>query len=155
MFSWFLQPTDTKSNIQSKVSLEELSYWLQRKKEGMVVNVITIITFVCSPLICKTSVLIVGEELPILLQQEPKSLAQGSATVLRGLLDPMLQGDKSTHSPPFPALSAIRDNPRSTEQSGAFLDNGQVLTLPFLDFPAGEKSATALWRLSERLIDGI
>lgn len=35
---------------------------------------------------------IVGEDLPILLQQAPKSLAQGSATVLRGLLDPILAG---------------------------------------------------------------
>ncbi|KAJ6026676.1 hypothetical protein N7499_004774 [Penicillium canescens] len=33
-----------------------------------------------------------GEDLPILLQQAPKSLAQGSATVLRGLLDPALEG---------------------------------------------------------------
>ncbi|KAJ5591805.1 uncharacterized protein N7459_002174 [Penicillium hispanicum] len=97
-------PGNTKTNIQTKVSQDEVSSWLQRKKEA-------------------------GEDLPILLQQEPKSLAQGSATVLRGLLDPILE-----------------------EQSGAFLDNSQVLTLPSLDFPAGEESATALWRLSDKLI---
>ena len=33
-----------------------------------------------------------GEDLPILLQQAPKSLAQGSTTVLRALLDPTLGG---------------------------------------------------------------
>jgi hypothetical protein len=33
-----------------------------------------------------------GEDIPVLLQQAPKSLGQGSATVLRGLLDPELEG---------------------------------------------------------------
>lgn len=34
-----------------------------------------------------------GEDIPVLLQQAPKSLGQGSATVLRGLLDPELEGE--------------------------------------------------------------
>lgn len=34
-----------------------------------------------------------GEDIPVLLQQAPKSLSQGSATVLRGLLDPDLEGE--------------------------------------------------------------
>ena len=38
------------------------------------------------------------------------------------------------------------------DQSGAFLDNNQVLTLPHVEFPAGEASATALWRRSEELV---
>ncbi|CAL5867794.1 uncharacterized protein PFLUO_LOCUS2015 [Penicillium psychrofluorescens] len=97
-------PGNTKTNIQTYVSPEEVSSWLQRKKDA-------------------------GEDLPILLQQAPKSQAQGSATILRGLLDPILGG-----------------------QSGAFLDNSQVLTLPRIDFPAGEASATALWRRSEQLV---
>ncbi|KAJ5626089.1 hypothetical protein N7510_002398 [Penicillium lagena] len=97
-------PGNTKTNIQTYVSPEEVSSWLQRKK-------------------------VASEDLPILLQQAPKSQAQGSATILRGLLDPIL-GD----------------------QSGAFLDNNQVLTLPQIDFPAGEASATALWRRSEELV---
>lgn len=37
-----------------------------------------------------------GEDLPVLLQQAPKSLAEGSATVLRGLLDPELEGEINT-----------------------------------------------------------
>jgi hypothetical protein len=37
-----------------------------------------------------------GEDIPVLLQQAPKSLGQGSATVLRGLLDPELEG-KDNH----------------------------------------------------------
>lgn len=39
------------------------------------------------------------------------------------------------------------------EQSGAFLDNCQVLTLPYLDFPIGEESATALWKQSEVFVE--
>lgn len=39
---------------------------------------------------------VASEDLPVLLQQAPKSLAQGSATVLRGLLDPALEG-KTNH----------------------------------------------------------
>ncbi|KAJ5818237.1 hypothetical protein N7474_003828 [Penicillium riverlandense] len=97
-------PGNTKTNIQTYVSPEEVSSWLQKKKDA-------------------------GEDLPILLQQVPKSQAQGSATILRGLLDPIL-GD----------------------QSGAFLDNNQVLTLPQIDFPVGEASATALWTRSEELV---
>jgi hypothetical protein len=41
----------------------------------------------------KLSLFIAGEEIPMFLQQAPKSLAQGSATVLRGLLDPGLEGE--------------------------------------------------------------
>ncbi|KAJ5097611.1 Oxidoreductase short-chain dehydrogenase/reductase family [Penicillium angulare] len=59
--------TDTKTNFQTYVSSDEVCEWLQRKKDE-------------------------GQELPILLQQAPKSLAQASATVLRGLLDPTLSG---------------------------------------------------------------
>lgn len=33
-----------------------------------------------------------GQEQPLLLQQVPKSLPQASATVLRALLDPILEG---------------------------------------------------------------
>ncbi|KAJ5218249.1 uncharacterized protein N7498_000348 [Penicillium cinerascens] len=60
-------PGNTKNNIQTYVSTDEVASWLQRKKEA-------------------------GEDLPILLQQAPKSMTQGSATVLRGLLDPDLEG---------------------------------------------------------------
>lgn len=37
-------------------------------------------------------------------------------------------------------------------QSGAFLDHCQTPQLPHLDFPAGEKSAEALWRRSQELL---
>ncbi|KAJ5971172.1 Major facilitator superfamily domain general substrate transporter [Penicillium vulpinum] len=60
-------PGNTKTNIQTYVAMEEIKSWLQRKKE-------------------------LGEDIPVLLQQAPKSLGQGSATVLRGLLDPDLEG---------------------------------------------------------------
>jgi hypothetical protein len=40
-----------------------------------------------------------------------------------------------------------------SEQSGAFLDNCEVLTLPYLDFPFGEESATALWKQSEVYVE--
>ncbi|CAG8369988.1 unnamed protein product [Penicillium salamii] len=72
------------------------------------------------------NILSAGEDIPVLLQQAPKSLAQGSATILRGLLDPDLE-----------------------EQSGSFLDHCQTLTLPHLDFPAGQDSAAALWERSQ------
>ncbi|KAJ6086877.1 hypothetical protein N7467_005791 [Penicillium canescens] len=98
-------PGNTKTNVQTYVAWEEISSWLQLRKEA-------------------------GEDLPILLQQAPKSLAQGSATVLRGLLDPDLE-----------------------ESSGAFLDHCQAVTLPYLDFPAGEESAEALWRRSQELVE--
>ncbi|KAJ5157629.1 uncharacterized protein N7482_008729 [Penicillium canariense] len=96
---------NTKTNVQTYVSPEDVASWLQRKKEA-------------------------GEDLPILLQQAPKSQSQANATILRGLLDPML-----------------------AEQSGAFLDNCEVLPLPYLEFPAGEESATALWKQSEVFIE--
>ncbi|KAJ5355286.1 uncharacterized protein N7496_012498 [Penicillium cataractarum] len=98
-------PGNTKTNVQTYVSPEDIASWLQRKKEA-------------------------GEDLPILLQQAPKSLSQASATIIRGLLDPML-----------------------AEQSGAFLDNCKVLTLPHLDFPMGQESAIALWKQSEVFIE--
>ncbi|KAJ5455751.1 uncharacterized protein N7458_004015 [Penicillium daleae] len=98
-------PGNTKTNVQTYVSPEEVASWLQRKKEA-------------------------GEDLPILLQQAPKSQSQASATIIRGLLDPIL-----------------------AEQSGAFLDNCEVLTLPYLDFPAGEETATALWKQSEAFVE--
>lgn len=37
-------------------------------------------------------------------------------------------------------------------QSGAFLDNCQVRSLPNIDFPAGEESAKQLWKRSEELV---
>ncbi|CAI7590937.1 unnamed protein product [Penicillium bialowiezense] len=61
-------PGNTKTNIQTYVTMEQIETWLQRKK-------------------------IAGEDIPVLLQQAPKSLSQGSATVLRGLLDPDLEGE--------------------------------------------------------------
>ncbi|KAJ5664725.1 hypothetical protein N7462_011538 [Penicillium macrosclerotiorum] len=103
--SFSVNPGNTKTNVQTYVTPEVVESWLQCKKD-------------------------VGEELPILLQQAPKSQSQASASVLRGLLDPTLE-----------------------EKSGAFLDNCQVLPLPHLDFPAGTESAAALWKLSEELVD--
>ncbi|CAG8926392.1 unnamed protein product [Penicillium salamii] len=94
-------PGNTKTNIQTYVTREQIDTWLERKK-------------------------IAGEDIPVLLQQAPKSLAQGSATILRGLLDPDLE-----------------------EQSGSFLDHCQTSPLPHLDFPAGEDSAAALWERSQ------
>jgi len=35
----------------------------------------------------------VGEDLPLLLQQAPKSASQGIATILRALLDPDISGE--------------------------------------------------------------
>ena len=43
----------------------------------------------------------------------------------------------------------------SVEQSGAFLDNTEVVALPRMDFPAGVESAAALWKLSEGYISAI
>ncbi|OQE56679.1 hypothetical protein PENNAL_c0409G06217 [Penicillium nalgiovense] len=98
-------PGNIKNDIQTYVTMEQINEWLDRKK-------------------------IAGEEIPMFLQQAPKSLAQGSATVLRGLLDPDLE-----------------------YEPGAFLSDCQAHKLPHLDFPAGEKSATALWRRSEELLE--
>ncbi|KAJ5816945.1 Short-chain dehydrogenase/reductase SDR [Penicillium robsamsonii] len=105
------KPGNTKTNIQTYVSMEDIKTWLQRKKEA-------------------------GEDIPVLLQQAPKSLGQGSATVLRGLLDPELEGKKTMRF-----------------QSGAFLDHCQTPQLPHLDFPMGEESAEALWRRSQELVE--
>ncbi|KAF4273324.1 hypothetical protein KXV95_006588 [Aspergillus fumigatus] len=71
----------------------------------------------------------VGEDLPLLLQQAPKSASQGIATILRALLDPDI-----------------------SERSGAYLDNCQILALPKIDFPAGEENGRALWTQSEQLV---
>lgn len=90
--------------------------------------------------------------MPILLQQAPKSLAQASATVLRGLLDPTLNGKFVPSPPPVKWSQQLTSE---AEQSGAFLDNGHVLALPYMDFPQGEDSAAALWQLSEKLVAGI
>ncbi|KAJ5767055.1 uncharacterized protein N7511_004671 [Penicillium nucicola] len=98
-------PGNTKTNIQTYVTMDQVNTWLERKK-------------------------IAGEEIPKFRQQAPKSLSQGSATVLRGLLDPGLE-----------------------DQPGAFLDACQPHNLPHLDFPAGEESATALWRRSEEFLE--
>ncbi|KAJ5864271.1 uncharacterized protein N7529_006187 [Penicillium soppii] len=97
-------PGNTKTNVQTYISMDQMESWLERKR-------------------------IEGEEIPVSLQQTPKSLAQGSATILRGLLDPDLQ-----------------------EESGAFLNHCQALKLPHLDFPAGEESAQALWRRSQEFL---
>ncbi|CRL28872.1 Short-chain dehydrogenase/reductase SDR [Penicillium camemberti] len=101
-------PGNTKTNVQTYVAWDEIKSWLQRKKEGYPA----------------------GEDIPVLLQQAPKSLAQGSATVLRGLLDPELE-----------------------VHSGAFLDHCQIPKLPHLDFPTGEESAEALWKRSYDLVE--
>lgn len=39
------------------------------------------------------TLLVAGEDLPILLQQAPVSLSEASATVIRGILDPSLEGE--------------------------------------------------------------
>lgn len=75
-------------------------------------------------------------------------MTQGNATVLRGLLDPDLEGKT-----PLSYASGVATKPRLLEQSGVFLDNCQVLPLPRIDFPAGERSAAALWKLSKELVE--
>ncbi|KAL2004919.1 hypothetical protein VTN00DRAFT_2769 [Thermoascus crustaceus] len=102
--SFSVNPGNITTNLQTYLSPELISSWLQRKKDA-------------------------GEDLPLLAQQKPKSLLQGCSTALRALLDPSLE-----------------------EKSGAFLDNCQVLSLPNIDFPAGEPGAKQLWELSERLV---
>ncbi|GIC92653.1 putative oxidoreductase, short-chain dehydrogenase/reductase family [Aspergillus udagawae] len=62
------------------------------------------------------------EDLPLLLQQAPKSVSQGIATILRALLDPDISG------------------------------NCQILALPKIDFPAGEENGRALWTRSEQMV---
>lgn len=90
--------------------------------------------------------MVAGEDLPILLQQTPRSLSEASATVLRGLLDPSLAGESVF------CMAAGRATKTFSEQSGAYLDNCQVVPLQHLDFPAGEKSAASLLELSKGLI---
>lgn len=46
----------------------------------------------------------------------------------------------------------ILTNGGTTDKSGAFLDNCQVVSLPNIDFPAGEPAAKQLWELSEKLV---
>lgn len=131
-----------------------MASWLQRKKEGTSDNDLVIRCLIpCSGLNYKSPA---GEDLPILLQQAPKSQSQASATIIRGLLDPMLAGEPVTF--PFPQLLASYRMEQILsrvipEQSGAFLDNCQVLSLPYLDFPVGEESATALWKQSEVFVE--
>ncbi|KAJ5780833.1 hypothetical protein N7457_005993 [Penicillium paradoxum] len=121
-------PGNTKTNVQTFVAWEDINSWLQRKKEGMFDK------SRCQYLCDRSDTISLdhpaSEDLSVLLQQAPKSFAQGSATVLRGLLDPELES-----------------------QSGAFLDHCQTPKLPHLDFPAGEESAEALWRRSQELIE--
>ncbi|KAJ5510920.1 Major facilitator superfamily domain general substrate transporter [Penicillium expansum] len=78
-------PGNTKTNVQTYVAWDEIKSWLQRKKDA-------------------------GEDIPVLLQQAPKSLAQGSATVLRGLLDPELEGI----SPIWSLSGSLSDTPVTT-----------------------------------------
>jgi hypothetical protein len=85
-----------------------------------------------------------AEDLPLLLQQAPKSLAQGCSTILRALLDPVIKGGSG--------CSVVEYCWHATDQSGAFLDNNQVLALPRIDFPTGEESANQLWRISEEMV---
>ncbi|GIJ90723.1 hypothetical protein Asppvi_009685 [Aspergillus pseudoviridinutans] len=101
-------PSDTKPSLQTVASLEQVASWLQRKKEPLFEE---------------------GEDLPLLLQQAPKSVSQGIATILRALLDPDI-----------------------SEHSGAYLDNCQILALPKIDFPAGEENGRALWTRSEQMV---
>jgi hypothetical protein len=80
-----LYNADTKTNVQTYVSPEEVASWLQRKKEGMF-SILDIYLKLAPHAIPA------GEDLPILLQQAPKSQSQASATIIRGLLDPILAG---------------------------------------------------------------
>lgn len=96
-----INPGNTKNSLQTYASPEQIASWLQKKQTA-------------------------SEDLPLLLQQAPRSLQQGSATILRALLDPELEGS-----------------------SGAFLDNCQVVELPNPDFPA---CAEALWQRSEEIL---
>lgn len=104
MATFSVNTGNTKPSLQTVASPEQVASWLQRKKE-------------------------LGEDLPLLLQQAPKSASQGIATILRALLDPDI-----------------------SERSGAYLDNCQILALPKIDFPAGEENGRALWTQSEQLV---
>ncbi|RLL93103.1 hypothetical protein CFD26_100904 [Aspergillus turcosus] len=108
MCTFSVNPGNTKPSIQTVASPEQVASWLQRKKETMHE---------------------VGEDLPLLLQQAPKSASQGIATILRALLDPEI-----------------------SEHSGAYMDNCQILALPKIDFPAGEENGRALWARSEQMV---
>lgn len=95
---------DTKTNIQTYVSPEGVASWLQRKKEGQSIHALS------DPLCLRVAHHpAAGEDLPILLQQAPKSLAQGSATIIRGLLDPILEG-KSVILLEAPGHQALKVN---------------------------------------------
>lgn len=88
LFHWQgdLTCVDTKTNIQTYVTMEQIETWLERKKIGMFIRRV-------DGTQSDPTTLSAGEDVPVLLQQAPKSLSQGSATVLRGLLDPDLEGE--------------------------------------------------------------
>ncbi|RHZ61157.1 putative oxidoreductase, short-chain dehydrogenase/reductase family [Aspergillus thermomutatus] len=67
MCTFSVNPGNSKPSIQTVASPEQVASWLQRKKESMFE---------------------VGEDLPLLLQQAPKSASQAIATILIALLDP-------------------------------------------------------------------
>lgn len=140
---WMLTLLDTKKNLHTCVSQEQVASWLQRKKEGM---------SIVSPKLLAERWHAGGqvkEDLPLLLQQAPKSISQGCATVLRALLDPNLKGEfcnffqNQYQSVLIFAMKA---------QSGSFLDNCQVRSLPHIDFPAGEEAAKHLWKKTEEIL---
>ncbi|KAF7176600.1 hypothetical protein CNMCM7691_003092 [Aspergillus felis] len=83
-----------------------------------------------------------GEDLPLLLQQAPKSVSQGIATILRALLDPDISAGG------YRADGYVS----GIEHSGAYLDNCQILALPKIDFPAGEENGRGLWTRSEQMV---
>lgn len=68
MATFSVNTGNTKPSLQTVASPEQVASWLQRKKE-------------------------LGEDLPLLLQQAPKSASQGIATILRALLDPDISGE--------------------------------------------------------------
>jgi hypothetical protein len=74
-----------------------------RKKVGLTSFSYTINAFWCAILRSASHTSLAGEDLPILLQQALKSLSQASATIIRGLLDPVLAGKQGIlPSPLFP-----------------------------------------------------
>ncbi|KAJ5114545.1 hypothetical protein NUU61_000304 [Penicillium alfredii] len=139
-------PGNTKTNVQTHVSPEEVSSWLQRKKEGMF------------------------ETLPSIY---PRDYKPGSDGASHSKLARICPSSCSKHPNPwrravrpffvdcwtrYSKVRGLRDQHihktyrHSSDQSGAFLDNCQVLSLPHLDFPEGEDSAKVLWTCSEELV---
>ena len=80
-----LRFADIKLITQSYMSPEMVSSWLQKKKQGM-----PVLPF--RGLCHKLTLEVESEDLPLILQQAPKSVEQASATVLRALLDPVIKG---------------------------------------------------------------